>query len=303
MTAQTRALPAPLQPGARVGVMALSGPPPAAALERGLEVLRTAGWEPVVARNALNHDGYLAGNDGARVRGLEELLAADVQALVAARGGSGIMRVLPSLPWECLTAWEGWLVGFSDVTALHAALATRGRLATLYGPTVTSLPRHPRSTERLFGWLLGRAERRLFEVKACHIVRPGSVRGVAIGGTLTMLAALVGSSYEPCYDGAVLFLEDVGEPLYRLDRLLTQLALSSRLARVNGIVAGQLSRCGRGEADWRDRFRQLLAAVAPPSAVVLEGLGFGHGAVNTPIPLGVEVEVDTVRGEIVWGGA
>lgn len=284
-------------------MIALSGPPPVAAFDRGVEALRAAGFEPVLAGNTRRRESYLAGDDNERVAGLLELLASGVEALIAARGGYGIMRVLPVLPWERLADWGGWVIGFSDVTALHAALSRRSHAATVHGPMVTSLPRHRRSAERAFALLGGRSDRLLFSIGPRHVLRGGKVSGIGIGGNLSLLASLVGTPFEPDYDGAVLFLEDVGEASYRLDRLLTQLALSSRLAQVQAIVVGQMTRCGRGEAGWRDGFRRRLVEVAPPEAVVLEGLPFGHAVVNTPFPLGVEVTVDSAKGQIVWGGA
>jgi muramoyltetrapeptide carboxypeptidase len=123
-----------------------------------------------------------------------------------------------------------------------------------------------------------------------------------VGGNLALLAALAGTPSAPDCDGGVLFLEDVNEPLYRLDRQLTQLSQSSRLARVSAIVAGRFLGCGAGEPHFRDRLRALLAEAAPPGAVVVEGVPFGHGTVNVPFPIGVEVTVDTEGGVIGWGG-
>lgn len=298
-----RALPRPIEPGARIGLFALSGPVDFAGVAEGMEVLRNAGFEPVPAANLRQRTGYLAGDDESRLQGLEDLLAAEVDALLAARGGYGAMRVLDRLPLGALRSWGGWIVGFSDVTALHAALSREVPFATLHGPMTTTLARHPRSTVQMLQWLTGRPTRTLFRLTSSNVVRGGACRGVGVGGNLSMLGALEGTSWSPDYDGAVLFLEDVGEPLYRLDRVLTQLRLSSRLARVKAIVAGRLTGCCRGEARWRTRWRELLLDVAPPGCVVVEGLPFGHGQINVSIPLGVEIIVDTERGVIGWGGS
>jgi len=283
--------------------MAPAGPCDPVAVRAGLEFLQEKGFQTVPAPNLASRAAYVAGSDDERLNGLVALLEAGVDALLAARGGYGLMRLLPSLPWERLSAWSGWVVGFSDITALHAALATRFPCATLHGPMVTSFGRDRESGELLVSWLSGNGPRRLFEVSHTRVVRPGVARGVAVGGTLSLLASLVGTPFEPDYRGAVLFLEDVGEPVYRLDRLLTQLRLSSRLAEVKAVVSGRLARCGRGESGWRDRWRSLLLEAIPPGAVVVEGLPFGHGGANVPFPLGVEVEVNTLRGEVTWGGA
>ncbi len=267
-----------------------------------MQRLEAEGFRVVEAANVRHRDGYLAGDDEARRAGIEELLDADVEALLASRGGFGSARLLDRLPWERLARWGGWLVGFSDLTALHAGMAARTALATVHGPMVTTLARHEGSTRRLFQWLRGEAPDVLFRLTPSQVVRGGVVRGVAVGGNLSVLASLIGSPFEPDWDGAVLFLEDVGEPVYRLDRMLTQLRLASRLERIVALVSGRLVDCGRGERGFRQRWRRLLAEAAPPSAVVLEGLPFGHGRVNTPFPLGVEVEVDTRRRWVRLGG-
>jgi muramoyltetrapeptide carboxypeptidase len=302
MTPRGKPLPSPLGPGARIGVMAPAGPVDPRSLHAGLEFLRERGFEVVAAANLGARDAYLSGSDEQRLDGIAALLDAGVDGLLAARGGYGVLRLLDRLPWDRLAEWQGWVVGFSDMTALHAALATRFPRATLHGPMAGTIGRDRRGAELLVSWMLGGAPRRLFAIPPEKVVRPGVARGVAVGGTLSLLAALVGTPFEPDYRKAVLFLEDVGEPLYRLDRLLTQLRLASRLARVRAVVVGRLARCGRGEPGWRGRWRTLLLGAVPPEAVVVEGLAFGHGGTNVPFPLGVEVEVNTGGREITWEG-
>lgn len=302
MDATPRPLPAPLARGARIGIAALSGVPDETRLGAGVAVLAAAGYRVVLAPNVTRRSGYLAGSDEERLAGLEALLDAGVEAILAARGGYGAMRLLPDLPWARLAAWGGWLAGFSDVTALHSAAFSRLPVATLHGPVGTTLARQARSASHLVAWLAGEPPRTLFRFRPDQVVRPGVARGVAAGGNLSVLAALAGTPFQPEYDGAVLFLEDVGEPSYRLDRLLTQLALSSRLGRVKAIMAGRMLKCARGERGRREHWRSLLAAAAPPDAIVVEDLPFGHGSVNTPFPVGAVVTVDTDRGEVAWGG-
>lgn len=294
--------PEPLQPGARVGVVALSGPVHEGALQTGLAELRRRGFVPVEAPNLRLRDRYLAGGDRARLAGLDAVLDAGVGALWAARGGYGLTRLLPDISWARLAAWGGWVIGFSDVTALHAAVSTHCGLASLHAPMVQSLARHAASTQATFDLLGGAVPEALMHFGPRAVIRPGVATGVTVGGNLAILAALAGTPFAPNYEGAVLFIEDVGEPGYRLDRLLTQLRLSSRLDAVNAVVVGRLVRCGRGEAGWLARWRELLGEVVPAGAVVVEGLPFGHGVANMPFPLGVEVVVDSERGTVALGG-
>lgn len=292
----------PLRAGDAIGIAAMASAPGAAALAGGVSYLESAGFRVLVAAPKAGRGEYTAGDDEARAAAVHELVDRGVGAIIAARGGYGVTRLLPRLDWERLARWAGWIVGFSDVTGMHAALDARFPAASLHGPLAVTLRRHPRSAGLLIDWLAGKAPRRLFTFGPGRVVRPGRARGVAVGGNLSLLASLVGTPWEPRYDDAVLFLEDVNEAGYSLDRLLTQLRLSSRLARVRAVVAGRMARCGLGEPGWRERWRRLLAESAPGAAAIVEGLPFGHGLANVPFPLGVEVEVDTVRGTVSWGG-
>lgn len=266
-----------------------------------MAALEGAGYEIVFPPNLRMRDGYLAGDDEARLESLHAVLERRPHAIVATRGGYGVMRLLPRLPWGELATWGGWVVGFSDLTALHAALSTRFPRATLHGPMLGGLAGKAEERADVLAWLRGGRRVPLFRIPPRGVLRGGIARGVAVGGNLSIMAALLGTPFEPDYDGAVLFLEDVGEPAYRLDRLLTQLVLSSRLTRVSAVVVGQMTRCGGGSRGWRHRWRRLLVEAAP-QAVVVEGVRFGHGSRNHAFPLGVEVEVETSGRTIRLGG-
>lgn len=302
VTHSARALPAPLRKGDTIGIVAVASGPSAKELAGGVAFLERAGFEVLVAVPKARRGEYTAGSDARRADAVHRLIDRGARALIAARGGYGMMRVLPLLDWERLREWGGWVVGFSDLTALHAALPARFPAASLHGPLAVTLLRHPRSSRLLLDWLHGQPPETLFTFDRAQVVRAGVARGVSVGGNLSLLASLIGTPWEPAYDDTVLFLEDVNEPGYSLDRLLTQLRLSSRLARVRAVVVGRMTRCGLGEVGWRGRWRRLLAEAAPAGAVVVEGLPFGHGAANLPFPLGVEVAVDTTRGTVSWGG-
>lgn len=282
--------------------MTLAGPVDPERVSEGLALLRDLGFEVVPSPNLDRRTGYLAGGDDERLAGLEHLLDQDIDVLIAARGGYGTARLLPRLPWGHLAAWGGWVVGFSDVTALHAALAGRFPVATLHGPMVTTLSRDHRSTALLMAWLRGRAPGELFDLSAATVLRHGRARGPAVGGNLSVLGALEGTPYRPSYEGAVLLVEDVGEPGYRLDRVLNQLRQTEALSRVAAVLAGELCDCGRNEPGFQTRWHELLLEAAPADVPVVAGLPFGHGTVNLPFPLGGMLDVDTRRGTVRWEG-
>lgn len=290
--------PAPLGHGDLVGVWAPASPPREDEVARGLQVLEGAGLRVCLASNLRAKKLYLAGGDEARLAGLHELLQAGVKALWAVRGGYGVMRLLPRIPWDQLASWGGWLVGYSDLTALHCAACRRFPRVTIHGPMVTALGRAKLATARVLAMVQGEPPKVLFRFSPRAVLRGGRACGWLVGGNLSLLASLVGTPYEPPWEGVVLAVEEVGEPGYRLDRLLTQLALAGKLERLAGVLVGGLSRCGRGEAGFRAAFAERLLELTPSRCPVVMGLPFGHLRRNLAFPVGAAVVLDTDRGTV-----
>ena len=148
----------------------------------------------------------------------------------------------------------------------------------------------------LYGKQVGRT---LFTFGGGHVLRPGRAEGHSVGGNLAMLSSSVGTSYEPDFSGSVLFLEEVGEPPYRLDRMLTHLWGSGRLRSVKALICGSLRGCGPVR-ERSGRWREIVLERAPKGVPIVVDLPFGHGAVNRAFPIGARIEVDTASGEIRW---
>jgi muramoyltetrapeptide carboxypeptidase len=148
----------------------------------------------------------------------------------------------------------------------------------------------------LTGELTGRV---LFRFPERCVASPGLTRGTALGGNLALLTSLLGTPWEPNFEGSVLFLEDVDEPLYRLDRMLTHLRGSGRLRNVKALIGGSLRGC-RPASERPLAWRRMLLETAPPGIPVVTGLPFGHGASNLAFPIGATVEIDTARRRITW---
>lgn len=290
----------PLQSGEPIGVVALSGPVDSDLLEAGLEVLGDWGHPVVVAPNVSDRYGDMAGNDSARLAGLEWVLEQGARVLIAARGGYGSGRLLADMPWRRLVATRSCFVGFSDVTAVMTALLGRGGGVQIHGPMVAAGLTNPRNEHQLRraldGELIGQP---VFTFSQTSVIRPGCVRGPAMGGNLALLTSLLGTDHQPNLDGCVVLLEEVGEPLYRLDRMLTQLYRSGTFRRVKALISGSLRNC-RPAAERAERWRRLLEEVAPSDAVLAVDLPFGHGSQNLAFPLGATVEVDTDSGVVNW---
>jgi len=290
----------PLEPGAPIGVVALSGPVSSDALAEGFEVLREMGHPVLVAPNLGDRMEYLAGADERRLGGLVHVLDGGARVIVAARGGYGVPRLLGRLPWERLVRDGVVFVGFSDLSSVLNHLVSLGGAVQIHGPMAAVDLVRPKNRERLQAVLEGRLMGRpLFRFGPGGVVRPGRACGHAAGGNLTVLCSTLGTPFEPCFEGSVLFLEEVGEPLYRLDRLLTQLRSSGRLGGVKALIGGSLRGC-RPVSRRVETWNRLLGEAAPAGVPVVSGLAFGHGARNLAIPIGAAMEVDTGAGRITW---
>ncbi|WP_437051399.1 S66 peptidase family protein [Streptomyces sp. enrichment culture] len=293
--------PARLAPGARVAVVAPSGPVPEDRLMAGLDVLRGWGLDPVVAPHVLGrHDGfrYLSAGDGDRAADLQSAWCDPaVDAVICARGGYGVQRMVDSLDWEAMrAAGPKVFVGFSDITALHEAFAVRLGLVTLHGPMAAGLDfvKSARAQDHLRATLLAPETVRTLVSDGTPLV-PGRARGVTLGGCLSLLAADRGTPHaRPSARGGLLCLEDVGEETYRLDRDLTQLLRAGWLDGVHGLLLGSWAQCEPYEG-VRALLADRLGGLGVP---VAEQFGFGHCDDALTVPFGVAAELDADAGTL-----
>lgn len=297
MTLAPLTRPARLRPGAKVAVVAPSGPVPEDRLAAGLAILRGWGLDPVVmphVRGQHRELQYLAGADEARARELTEAWCdPSVSAVICARGGYGAQRMVDLLDWSAIrAAGPKVFVGYSDITALHEAFAVRMGLATLHGPMVGALSflKDDRTQESLRATLFEpESVRILGGVETARTMVPGRARGITLGGCVSLLAADLGTPYaRASVRGGLLLIEDVGEEDYRLDRILTQLLRSGWLEGVAGIALGSWAECGPYE-QVRAVLRDRLGGLGVP---VVEEFGFGHGATALTMPFGVGAVLD-----------
>ncbi|MGW5462006.1 S66 peptidase family protein [Streptomyces sp. NPDC003996] len=290
-----------LAPGARVAVVAPSGPVPEERLQAGLDVLRGWDLDPVVAPHVLDRHGefgYLAGRDADRAADLENAWCdPSVAAVLCARGGYGAQRMIDLLDWDAMrAAGPKVFVGFSDITVLHEAFATRLGLATLHGPMAAGVDfvKNARAQEHLRDTLFAPETVRTIASGGRALV-PGRARGVTLGGCLSLLAAELGTPHaRASAAGGLLCLEDVGEDTYRLDRYLTQLLRAGWLEGVRGVLLGSWEGCP-DYAEVRPLLADRLGAFGVP---VVEEFGFGHCAGALTIPFGVPAELDANTGTL-----
>ncbi|MEU5246845.1 LD-carboxypeptidase [Streptomyces asoensis] len=296
--------PSRLAPGARVAVVAPSGPVAEERLQAGLDLLRGWDLDPVVAPHVLDRHGrlpHLAGTDADRAADLQRAWCDPrVDAVLCARGGYGAQRVVDLLDWDVMrAAGPKVFVGFSDATTLHEAFAVRLGLVTLYGPVAAGIDfiKNARAQEHLRATLF--APETVRTLGAARPVRPalasGRARGVTLGGCLTLLATGHGTPHTRSGARAgLLLLEDVGEQPYAVDRALTQLLRTGWLDGVHGVLLGSWDRCGSYEA-LRPVLVDRLAGLGVP---VVEEFGFGHCEGALTMPLGVPATLDADEGTL-----
>lgn len=301
-----------LQPGDTVGLIEPAGfTEDAFDLQLVLETIRAMGLVPKPAPHVLKRYGYLAGSDKDRAADVNAMFADDaVRAVFAVRGGWGCARILPFLDYGQIRADPKLLIGFSDITALHLALAARTGCPSIHGPNAanswgalswdslrrvvfageTPTYRNPVANE-------DRLVQRNWRIRT---FRPGKASGRLLGGNLTTLSALVGTPYLPDFTGAILFLEDVDEAEYRIDRMLTQLALSGILTRVAGVVFGQCTSCSGKEPNYSGfTLSEVLSQhLAPLGVPAFQGALIGHVANQFSMPIGIGAEIDAEAGTI-----
>lgn len=289
-------VPRPLQVGDRVAVTAASGPPEAERLERGVQVLRGWGLEvdilPSCSAPAEPFD-YLAGADAQRARDLEQALTDPAYAaVVLAKGGYGAQRTLEHLDWRAVQAARPaprHVVGFSDVTALQEAVLCRLGWTSLYAAMpATWYLQQERAAESLRAQLFTPDSARLLTFADGDPIVPGTAEGVVLGGCATLLSSSLGTDCSIPAAGSILFLEDVDEELFRLDRVFTQLRRAGYLEGVKAVLTGTFDECG-APADVRclivDRFGDL-------GVPVLAGADIGHGIALQALPIGQRARLD-----------
>lgn len=281
--------PPPLVPGDRVDVVAPSSPFGRREFFTGLAWLRER-YRVRVASSVLSRSGYLAGDDARRAGELARaFLDPEVKAVLCARGGYGVTRILRALPWEAFARSPKWIVGFSDVTALHLEATALG-VASVHGPHVTGLGLDAVDPRGRLAFLRALEGGPIAPWEGLDAIVAGEARGPVAGGNLALVEAQAAAGRLRVPEGAVLALEDVTERPYRIDRMLTSLREGGHLARAAAVVFGGFERCDPGPdgvvvADVvAERTRDL-------GVPVYAGAPFGHGAPNRAFVLGATATV------------
>ena len=287
---QTLRKPPPMKPGDLVGVLAPASPCPSDELEAGCAILEDLGLKIVLDVGSESFQpGYLSGSDEYRASRVNEFFQnPDIKGLICARGGYGSLRILTEVSYQQLQLTPKALVGFSDITALLLACYGQTGLVSFHGPTVSSLATADQESVDSLWSALSSTEPLELSFPEAICLRPGRAEGPVLGGNFTTLNHLLGTSFLPPLSGAILFIEDRGEAMYRIDRMLTQLMHGGILNEIAALVLGDFSECcPRDELD--NLVQERLASTSFP---IVSGIPVGHQKRNLTLPLGLPAALD-----------
>ncbi|MCC5620198.1 LD-carboxypeptidase, partial [Nostoc sp. CHAB 5715] len=224
-----------------------------------------------------------------------------IKAIIPMRGGWGCNRILPLLNYSLIRSHPKIIIGYSDITTLLLAINARSQMITFHGPVATST--WNQFTVDYFKRILFNAEAVIMqnlnpsEVRM-EIIAPGKARGKLVGGNLSVLSAMVGSPYLPSWHKSILFVEEVGEDVYRIDRMLTQLKTAGILNQIAGFIFGQCTKCSFGDEPSFTLMQVLQQHILPLGIPAWYGSMIGHIKDKFTLPIGVEVEIDAELGTI-----
>lgn len=288
-----------LKPKDVIGVAAPSGRFDEQMFQKGILCLESMGFEVYIPKGITGRHRYLAGTDRERADVLN-LLFADpgIKGIIAARGGFGAMRLLPLLDWDSIAGNPKLFMGFSDSTALICSLVSKAGICALHAPNLVSLGQANKKTLDSFVKNLAGCFT-CIDLPSDRVLVGGRATGRLIGGNLATLVHMIGTAYQPDFTDSILFIEDVGEPAYKIDRMLTQMKMAGVLEGVKGVVTGSFENCGN-DAYIPEIIQEVFFDANIP---ICMGIDVGHGAVNLSLPMGGGAILDADHACLEWGFA
>lgn len=291
-----------LNPGDCIGIIAPAGPITEAQLSNSMGKISHAGYQPLAADSALSRHGYLAGSDEERAAQINGMFAnPDVKAIICARGGYGTTRILDLLDYDLIKKNPKIIGGYSDITALVMAIWKKTNLVTFHSSMLV-----PEDTDytRTSMWNIFGNGKKGTKIK-CEagtadgvVMKPGRCQGTLIGGNLTLLESLIGTKYDYNLHNKILFIEEINEPPYKIDRMLTHLRNSKSLSGLKGIIFGKMQGCeaqGDNSLSLDEVLNDFISGLDIP---VVKDFTFGHVKSRCTLPVGAKVSLRTDKMEI-----
>ena len=287
-----------IKEGATIGIVAPAGKIDNESVNYSKTFLHELGFKVVLGENVFDVYHQFAGSDTLRASDLQHMLnCSDVDVIMCARGGYGTSRIINNLDFTHFLQSPKWIVGYSDITVLHSMLQNRLGVASIHGPMPKNFPgksHEDQDIKNLFDILKGELPR--YEVQDNPLNRPGEAEGVLIGGNLSILYSLRGTSLDFDPHGKILFIEDVGEYLYHLDRMMMNLKNGGVLKCLRGMIVGQFTEMKDSETPFGATPYEIIhEAVKEYNYPVLFGFPAGHGAVNQPLVFGKRITLSVTQ--------
>lgn len=279
-----------------MGVCAPSGSFDMEKFNRGVEVLKDLGFQVTIPREIFKRKRYLAGDDMERAKIVNRLFSdPGIQGILCARGGYGALRILNHLDWDLIRKNPKPFMGYSDITSILTAILSETGMPVFHGPHVVSLATADAKTLASFVDALS-GPAKTIEIHDGKAIREGIGMGILKGGNLATLCHLLGTRFQPDFAGAVLFFEDIGEPAYKIDRMLTQMKLAGIFDKIHGVITGSFENC-----DNEEYIEEIVGECFHEYQVpVLFGLDAGHGKTNLSLSFGRMIRMDTMARKIQW---
>ena len=279
-----------LQPNQTVGIIAPASPVNKSEISEGVKLIESFPLNIKHGEHVFDRLNYLAGSDNDRISDLHQMFSdPNIKAIFCSRGGYGSARLLNKIDFDLIRKNPKIIVGFSDLTALLLAIFNKSDLITIHGPTLSDLPKNKNWPN--LSKLITTSHRPQISFKQGKEINKGTARGILLGGNLSTLCSILGTPFLPSFENVILFLEEKGESPYKLDRMLTQLLLSDRLAQLSALIIAQIEDCGEMEI-IDSMLQERLGKLNIP---VVSGLPVGHGSENISLPLGLPASLDTER--------
>lgn len=289
-------LPPALKANDIIGLAPLAGPHNGEDFQKGVNILKDFGFGIKTLKPTISLP-FLAGTDQERLEIFLNLWKdPEIKAVMAIRGGYGTLRLLTDLDYNFIKENPKNLIGFSDISGLLNVVTDKTGLVTFHGPNLTTLAKSDKKSIESLINVLTQSLPNSIKLANLEIIRAGQATGPLAGGNLTTLSHLAGTSYQPQLQDRVLFLEDVGEAPYRIDRLLTHLSLAGFFDNIKGLILGEFKNCGDQETVWQ-RAAELVKDTSVP---VWAGFPVGHGQQNRCLPIGSQVVMDSNTGTLAW---
>ncbi len=289
-----------LKPGHTIGVCAPSSYFDLQEFNDGIRVLENLGYKVKIPKEIFEKKRYLAGDDVLRANIINQLFSdSDIDGIMCARGGFGAMKLLDYLDWNLIKNNPKLFIGFSDISSLLLSILDKTANIVIHGPTIVSLANaQDKTIESFHSTILGRVDE--IAVDKVKTLIPGQCTGIFKGGNISTISHLVGTKFQPDFKNCILFLEDIGEPAYKIDRMLSQMKMAGMFKQLSGVVTGSFEKCDNGEF-----IHEILIEIFQEYNIpVITGMDAGHGKINISLPMGRNVKInmamDTKTLKINW---